>query len=331
MSVLTARPAVEALEARAVDAEPCLRAAGLSRAALASIENRLPFAAVKKLWEAAAVAAHDRSLGVHAAETLPSGAYDLFDYLMSAAQTVEAGILRWTRYVRLIYDRSNLELIVEPASARVVRRVPETAPQYDEFALTLLLVRSRQASARDWRPEHMRFQHERPADDGELSRVFGCPVVFGAPEAEMRIAPSVLQLPHVHADSRLLAVLSRYADSLLAALPARGPLLCRVSSTIAQQMARELPTLASTAAAVHMPQRTLQRRLAADGASHSSMLDDVRRGLALKYIADAAISIGEIAYLLHFNDSTAFYRAFRRWTGESPLKYRQRLFKGGRR
>ena len=53
---------------------------------------------------------------------------------------------------------------------------------------------------------------------------------------------------------------------------------------------------------------------------------DVRRGLALKYIGDAGLSVNEIAYLLHFSDATVFARAFKRWTGESPLHYRRQAF-----
>jgi len=199
------------------------------------------------------------------------------------------------------------------------------APQYDEFSLTLLVLRSRRSTASNWKPDRVTFQHERPHDDGELTRVLACPIDFGAAEMEMRFAVSILQLPHTQADSKLLSILCRYADSLLASLPARGGLLERVSSSIARQMAQGLPTLATTAATVHVPERTLQRRLAAEGVSHSALVDDVRRNLALKYLNHAGISVGEIAYLLHFSP-TAFYRAFKRWTGESPLQYRNRLF-----
>jgi len=326
MSVLTARPALAALERRGIDVGPALQQANISSEALDSIENRLPFHSVRFLWEAAAQMAGDRSFGIHVAETLPTGAFDVLDHVMSAAPTVSEGFSRLTRYIPLLHDDSSLRLVVEPGYGRMVRRVPLSAPQYDEFSLSLLLVRSRQSTGSEWKPESVALPHERPRDDGELLRLFGCPVVFGRKEAELRFADSVLKLPHVHADSRLLDVLCRYADSLLRNLPARGSLLARVSSTVAQQMANELPTLSTTAEAVRVPERTLQRRLAAEGTSHSAIVDDVRRTLALKYMADAGISIAEIAYLLHFTDSTAFHRAFRRWTGEPPSHYRRGLF-----
>jgi AraC-like DNA-binding protein len=326
VSVLPARAVVDALGKRNIDVEPVLRAAQLSRAALASIDNRLPHESICRLWEEAAAAAHDPSFGVHVAEALPTGAYDVFDYVLSTAATVGEGLTLLARYVRLIYDCSNLHLVVEPRIARLPSSVPVPGPQYEEFSRALILVRSRQASGTHWMPDQMTFQHERHDGDRELARVFGCPITFGAAETEMRFAPSVLNLPHVHSDSRLLTLMTRYADSLLASLPGRDDLLASVSSTIARQMTKELPSLRSTADVLYVSERTLQRRLAGTGVSYSRLVDGVRRDLALKHIGDAGLSISDIAYLLHFADSTAFYRAFKRWTSEAPAQYRRTLF-----
>lgn len=326
MSVLAARPAVAALEERGVDASAVLRTAEISSEALASVENRLPVASVLRLWEAAAEAAHDPSFGVHVAEALPRGSYDVFEHIFSAAPTVGAGLAQLSRYIPLLHDYSTLKLEVEPGHARLVRRVPTIGPQYDEFSMTLLLVRSRQASGTAWAPDRVTFQHERTRDDGELSRVFGCPVVFGAAETELLVPRPVLKLPHPRADAPLLEVLSRHVDARLGSLPQRGALIARVSSAIARRMATELPSLATTAAAVRMPERTLQRRLADEGVSHSALVDEVRRNLALEYLGDPNASVTDIAYRLHFADPAAFYRAFKRWTGESPVAYRRRFF-----
>jgi len=325
MSVLTARPAIAGLESRGLDAAAVMRSAEISSEALASIDSRLPVASVLRLWEAAAEAAHDPSFGVHVAEALPRGTYDVFEHLLSAASTVGAGLSQLARYVPLIHDHSTLRLDVEPGHARLVRRVPTIGPQYDEFSITLLLVRSRQASGMAWSPDRVTFQHERARDDGEPSRVFGCPVVFGAAETEMLIPRSVLELPHPRADAPLLDVLSRHVEARLESLPPRGALLARVSSAIARRIATELPTLASTADALRTPERTLQRRLADQGVTHSALVDDVRRNLALELLADGNVSLTEIGYRLHFADPTAFYRAFKRWTGEGPAAYRKRF------
>ena len=327
MTVLAARPVIAALESRGVDPGASLAAAGLSHDALASVEDRLPYPSVRALWEAAADASGDPSFGVHVAEALPSGALDVLDYVISAETTAGASFSRLLRYVRLVHDAVKLRLVVEPAHASIIGGVPAMpAPQLDEFLYTLLLVRSRRATGVDWRPERMAFQHERAHDDAELSRVFGCPLEFGAREIEVRFARPVLGLPHLHADSSLLAVVTRLADDALRSVPAGVDLVARASSAIARRISTGLPTLSETAVAVRVPERTLQRRLGEAGVTHSALVEDVRRQLALKHVADAGLSIAEVAFLLHFADSTAFDRAFKRWTGETPARYRARLF-----
>lgn len=326
LSVLTARPAVAALGARGIDPGSALLAARLSPAALESIDNRLPHAAVRDLWEAAAELAGDPSFGLHAAQAQPTGVFDLFDYLFAVSENVGAALRRLTKYIRVIHDRSHFELVLEPKQARVVRRLPATAPQWDEFSFFFVLARSRQATGVDWKPERVFFEHARSGDDGEPQRLFGCPVEFGAPRDEMCISLGILELPHVRPDSRLLEVLSRNAESMLAAMPAEGSLLTRVSTSIAQRMSRAVPSLQDTALTLRLPPRTLQRGLAAEGTSHSALVDEVRRSLALKYIHDAGVSVAEISWMLHFTDPTAFHRAFRRWTGEAPMHYRNRLY-----
>ncbi len=324
-SVLAARPVVAALEERGVDAGRILAAAEVSTEALASVDIRLPREKVQALWEGAAEAAHDPSFGVHVAESLPAGAFDVFDHIFSSEETVGAGFERLARYFPLLQEHGTMRVVVEPDHARLVRRAPAIGPQCDEFTFATLFVRSRRASRVDWSPDLVTFQHEQTHDDAELSRVFGCPVVFGAPETQMRVPRSVLELPHAHADPKLLAVLCGHVDPRLESVPPRGALLARVSSAIARRIATELPTLATTAAAVRIPERTLQRRLADEGVSHSAILDDVRRNLALAYLADPSVSVTEIAYRLQFADPTAFYRAFKRWTAEGPAEYRKRF------
>lgn len=324
-SVLTARPVVAALEARGVDAAGILRRVGISREALASGDSRLPRRSVRGLWERAAEAVHDPSFGIHVAEALPAGAYDVFDHILWAADTVGAGFSRLARYFPLLQDNATMSLVVEPGRARLLRRGPTVGPQCDEFTFALLLVRSRHASAVAWSPERVSFQHERTHDDGAPARVFGCPVVFGATDTEMWLPPSVLALPHTRADAPLLEVLCSHVDTRLRNVPGPGALVARVSSAIARLIATGPPTLAATAAAVRMPERTLQRRLADEGVSHSALVDDVRRNLALEYLADASLSVTEIGYRLQFADPPTFYRAFKRWTGESPVAYRKRF------
>jgi AraC-like DNA-binding protein len=74
---------------------------------------------------------------------------------------------------------------------------------------------------------------------------------------------------------------------------------------------------------LHVSERSLQRRLDAEGTSFAQLVDEVRRDLALRYVADARIALGEVAYLLGFAEPSPFYRAFKRWTGMTPSAARR--------
>ena len=71
--------------------------------------------------------------------------------------------------------------------------------------------------------------------------------------------------------------------------------------------------------------RTLQRRLKDEETSFANLLEEIRRDLASRYILDNTHSLTEISFLLGFSDESAFSRAFKRWTGQSPREYSHRL------
>jgi len=326
-SVLAARPPLWALREKGVEARGLLLSAGFSDAALESVENRLPYSSVCRFWEEAARACGDDLFGLNVARSLPRGAYDVLEYLNSTALTAAEGFRRVAEYSRLIDDQSHPSLSLEPAGARMTWRRPLHAVHFDEFTLALFLLRSREATGVAWNPRRILFRHVRSTGLPEVRDVLGTSIEYAQPVMELQFDREILELPHRGGDSRLLSILLRHADSLLRQLPGHGDLVATASSCIARGMARGLPTLTTTAAALHRSPRTLQRQLAQIGSSHTSLVDEVRRGLAMKYIGDAALSLGEIAFLLHFSDAGSFHRAFSRWTGETPSHYRSRLFR----
>jgi AraC-like DNA-binding protein len=80
----------------------------------------------------------------------------------------------------------------------------------------------------------------------------------------------------------------------------------------------------AVARALHVSVRTLQRKLVATGTTFREVADTVRRRIAEEYLSDRHVSTAEVAFLLGFSDQSSFTRAFRRWTGESPGRWRRR-------
>jgi len=89
--------------------------------------------------------------------------------------------------------------------------------------------------------------------------------------------------------------------------------------------ARTLPGLAELARVLGVSPRTLRRQFEQAGTGYRALLNAARRQRARLLLMRPAVSLGEIADALGFADAAAFSRAFTRWTGESPGRYRKRL------
>nr|WP_281423126.1 helix-turn-helix transcriptional regulator [Paenibacillus oenotherae] len=87
----------------------------------------------------------------------------------------------------------------------------------------------------------------------------------------------------------------------------------------------QFPSLKDTAKAFRMSVRNLQVKLQQENTTFQDIMNRVRRELAVGYLAKPEYNIGEVAYLLHFSEPSAFQNAFKRWTGTTPRQYRMEL------
>ena len=123
------------------------------------------------------------------------------------------------------------------------------------------------------------------------------------------------------ADSELLKILKRHCQMILGARPKSDGLVFEVQQLITNLLPSGQPKIDAVAQELGMSSRTLTRRLAEAGVTYKGLLDEVRRKLALQYLRDKRISFKQVAYLLGYSEVSAFYHAFRRWVGSSPLQH----------
>jgi AraC-like DNA-binding protein len=167
------------------------------------------------------------------------------------------------------------------------------------------------------------FARPAPADPAPYQRAFGCPVRFAAPRNALEFAAGDLDepLPAGNAelargnDEVLVRYLARLEDTRVAA---------RVQRALLAALPDGAPRKSAIARALGLSARSLQRRLAAEGTSFSALLADARISLARTYVAEARLSVTEIAFVLGFADLSTFSRAFKRWTGLAPRQYAAR-------
>ena len=133
---------------------------------------------------------------------------------------------------------------------------------------------------------------------------------------------AVLERPLLAQNRDLFAYLDRHAQALQQKLDRAPSLAFRVRELLVERLRDGEPDQPSIARALGLSERTLQRRLSEENASFASLVDEVRADLARLYLGDPKLAIFEIAFLLGYSEPSAFNRAFKRWTGQSPSEFR---------
>jgi AraC-like DNA-binding protein len=298
------------------------RALGLRRDQLRQ-ERRVPLDKYFALVDLAAEVVGDPCFGLHFGAAHAFETAGVFNYIVQNSPNVGVAIANATRYLRLIIDAAELSLELAGSRASLVYRVTDPAivpsRHYSELVIAYGLKGMRvMVDDPAWTPNEVRFRHAPPADVSPYARLFGAFVRFEQPEDALVFDRALLSRPIHAADLQLLGILETHAQERLAELPASDDLVSRLEQFVVGALPDAGAGLGAAARALGMSRRTLQRRLRARGIDYAGLIDEVRRRLSSRYLADARLSLGEIAYLLGYSESSAFNRAYRRWTGRTP-------------
>jgi AraC-like DNA-binding protein len=292
---------------------------------LNSWDERVPHGVVIALLERAIDVTGDTDLGLHAVEAFNSEDFDVLDYAIASCETVGDAISTVNRYLRLLHDAAQLELDVEGEIAVWSFGVSGDLPWYpqcSDFVAGLLLYALRRAAGAQLGLREVRLRHPAPAQVSEYTRVFRAPVRFGAAEDALVFDSSTLGTRVETYDPALCRVMRQHAEMLMQRLPPAPRFRDQVQALIRSQLESGQLNLEQVAKRLGVSERTLRRRLEHEETSYLELLEDVRCELALRWLSRSNRPIGEIAFVLGFSRTPSFYKAFRRWTGMTPARYR---------
>lgn len=170
----------------------------------------------------------------------------------------------------------------------------------------------------------LRLDLTRPAKHRELlGNHFGCGVRFKTKRNALVFRSSDLDRPFVTHNEELLTMIGAHLDAELNSRNARIDPAKLVERTLRCSLAGKRPTLQDVAKELGLSTRTLQRRLSESNVTFQELLENVRRDLAHHYLKHSGVEFNEVAYLLGYEDSNSFYRAFQDWEGLSPTEWRR--------
>jgi AraC-like DNA-binding protein len=172
-------------------------------------------------------------------------------------------------------------------------------------------------------PQHFSIAHHRSGATSDMSRFVGTTVEFGADRDEFALSANARELPLIHADAYLNNLLLKYCEAALAdKRHDMSQLRTRVENAISSFLPHGRVLVEDVARSLGMSERTLARKLADEGLNFTEILQQLRRDLAVRYLDDRKLQISKIAWLLGFNEVSAFTHTFKRWTGKTPSQMR---------
>ncbi|MGH8457209.1 MAG: AraC family transcriptional regulator ligand-binding domain-containing protein, partial [Stenotrophobium sp.] len=277
-------------------------------------------------WETVEAVTGDADVGLHLCPHLPPYRGEIIQYLMFSSPNFGDGALRALKYLRLVSDALNVRVVRDDAGVRVcVKGAAKSAPQlrHTEICVVYELIRFAKAVSEDsFRPLRVRLCCSRRSAQAEYERVFGCPVEFDGSESEIWFDPAVLAFSSPHRDADLLSLHEELAEKRLSNLQ-REDLVDQIRTVFAQRLELEHCTLEEVARELGMPARRLRFALTRTGTSFSELLSDFRYALARRLLSRTDDPIENIVYLTGFSEPSTFYRAFKRWSGLTPVQYRE--------
>lgn len=167
------------------------------------------------------------------------------------------------------------------------------------------------------------FAFAAPSERSHWRALFNAPVRFEASRSALVMPAHVLALPNLQSEQTLPDFLRETPYRLVVPSFAPPTLQDRLRALFGQLGGEAPPAADAVASHLGMSVSTLRRRLAAEGTSWQTLKEENRRRAACRYVAETDLPINEIARLLGFDETSTFFRAFRRWTGTTPSRYRQ--------
>jgi len=324
ISIHHIRGALAGARRAGLDLDALLHAAGIAPALLQDPRSRVTGQQAARLVRVLVAALDDEFLGLG---PYPSkrGTFAMMCHAAVHSKTLRSALLRATKFYELFPGTPRFRIRYTGGTAKVqldIRGVRDPDHFMCEGIMLIWHGFSSWLIGQRIPLLRMEFRYPRPPHATEYDLAFGCRSEFGSKVTAATFDRKYLDMPVIR-DSRALSEFLRDAPADLASPPDYATSTSEaVRSILATASPAALPSVNAVASRLSISPQTLRRRLAEDDTSFRQLRDEVRRDAAIDALTSTDDTVEDIAARLGFADSSAFHRAFKRWTGSSPGSYR---------
>ncbi len=324
-------PIAQALRLQGVDPMPLFEQADIDPAMVINPDRRIPLGKMQVLWRLVAEATGDEAFGLHAAEQLQPATLHGLGLAVLASSTIYDVLRRLVRFSRLFHTGLEFSLSerdefvdLDIALSMELENELDGAslhPLGEDFGVGIILVLCRLTLREYFTPIEVQCRRPEPENPDTFLAMVGCPIGFDSDRNRITFVKSDINEQLGTGNPELARVNDEQTETYLATFT-RVSAARAVVGKIVEHLPDGPPSQKAIAEAMHVSNRTLQRKLKEEGTSFIDLLQDARLSLARKYLSQPQRSIVEIAYLLGFSEPSTFSRAFKRSTGQAPADYR---------
>ncbi|MBC7193059.1 AraC family transcriptional regulator [Marinobacter sp.] len=316
----------QAMKKKGVDTDAIFNRLGVDEAYVFTEQLRTPHNAQLYFWQVVEDVSGDPDIGLHLGQLIPAYKGQVLEYLFLSSPTFGEGLRRGLNYQRLLSDAANTEFFVDGDEAcMVLDAASEEVSRlrhFNECFVQGVITFFRSITDERFAPSRVEFVHDREQGKEHVAQVLGCEVSFGSDENRLYFPAAMLAHASPHAEPELLDLHERFASEQVARLEKKD-IVGQVERIVAELLDSGEVTLDAVAERLGIKPRTLRTRLTEAETSFNQVLADFRYRLARQLLATTDESIDEIVYLTGFSEPSTFYRAFKRWSGMTPIEYRK--------
>ncbi len=311
--------ALESVRVRGMDTAALMAKIGLPETVTEPVTN----VEYGRLWWLIAETINDEFFGL-AARPMRPGSFNLLCHAVLHAGTLERALRRALQFLNVVLDDPRGELRIRDGMAHVVLTDaghPRPAFAYRAYWLILMGVVcwliGRRIPLRT-----LDFACPAPVHRQDYHKFFGAPVLFDQPVTRLVFSSSYLSLPIIRSDVALDSFLREAPANILIRYRHDNDLSARVRAQLNALPITDWPSFEELAKGLGMSVPTLRRRLRREGQSFGTIKDELRFVIAERLLQENRLSVAEVAAELGYSEPSAFYRAFHKWMGQSPGRFR---------
>ena len=332
ISICFVHEALACIRSRGLDQNALLLQAGISPELLASPTARVSSRQFGALWHLIAQTLDDEFFGMDS-HRMKAGSFTLLCHAVIHSDTLERALLRAMRFLRLVLDDVAGELTRDGETAHILLKdlpastIPANSKRAFAYGTYLIMLhglacwlvgRRIPLSTAD-------FSCAEPVFSDEWRILFSRNLNFNQTHCRISFPARYLDMGNIQNERTMKEFLRSAPANFLVKYKNSDSLSAKIRRRLREWSPAAWPDFETLAHQLNASPATLRRRLDDEGESYRAIMDELRRDLAIALLSDTPLSMSDIAAELGFSESSAFHRAFKKWTGTRPGEYRCRV------